>query len=167
MIDTHGNTLESIEKDCASPGWYATYSDGRPNDAVSPEVIAKAKLIQPFVPLEMELFPCPDGSVQWEDNGHTLEVYADKYKFDDTAMPFEDAVRKLVELDYTGKGFKLELTFPKEFRGHFQMDRFADSLGRVAFDVAHSLDSIHLSGNYEKELLEKLVDVFKSAKVVK
>lgn len=68
MIDCHGNTLEDIEKDCSQPGWYATYSDGRPNESVSAEVISKARLIQPFVPLEMELFPCPDGSVQWDYN---------------------------------------------------------------------------------------------------
>lgn len=92
MIDCHGNTLEGIEKDCSQPGWYATYSDGRPNEAVSAEVISKARLIQPFVPLEMELFPCPDGSVQWEDAHHTLEVYADKFKYDDEEVSFGDAV---------------------------------------------------------------------------
>ena len=92
MIDCHGNTLDSIEKDCSRPGWYATYSDGRPNEAVSAEVLSKARLIQPFVPLEMELFPCPDGSVQWEDAHHTLEVYADKFKYDDEEVSFGDAV---------------------------------------------------------------------------
>ena len=71
MIDCHRNTLEGIEKDCSQPGWYAMYADGRPNEAVSAEVISQARLIQPFVPLEMELFPCPDGSVQWEDAQHT------------------------------------------------------------------------------------------------
>lgn len=166
MLEPRGNTLETIEKECSEPGWFYTY-DNRPNEAISAEVIQKARLIQPYVPMEMELFAAPNGSVQWEDSLHTLEVYPDRYRYDDEEMTFVDAVKKLSELGYNQKGFKLELEFPKEFREHFQMDRFADSLGRVAFDVAHSLDPIHLSGNYEKELLGKLVDVFKTAKVVK
>ena len=175
MIDCHGNTLEGIEKDCSQPGWYATYSDGRPNEVVSAEVISQARLIQPFVPLEMELSPCPDGSVQWEDAQHTLEVYADKFKYDDEEVSFGDAVEKLKALDYNEREFKLELTFPKEFREHFQRDQFKDSLGRLAFDMRELLKEkmMHkssavctLSGLAEVELIEKIRDAVASGRVV-
>jgi len=176
MIDCKGNTLEAIEKDCSQPGWYAIYSDGRPNEAVSPAVIAQARLIQPFVPIEMELFPCPDGSVQWEDADHTLEVYADKFKYDDEEVSFGDAVEKLKALDYNEREFKLELTFPKEFREHFQRDQFKDSLGRLAFDarelfkekMLHKPNTLcTLSGLEEVELIEKIRDAVASGRIVK
>ena len=175
MIDCHRNTLECIEKDCSQPGWYATYSDGRPNEAVSAEVISQARLIQPFVPLEMELFPCPDGSVQWEDAQHTLEVYADKFKYDDEEVSFGDAVEKLKALDYNERECKLELTFPKEFREHFQRDQFKDSLGRLAFDMRELFNEkmanksstvCTLSGLQEVELIEKIRDAVASGRIV-
>lgn len=175
MIECHRNTLECIEKDCSQPGWYAMYADGRPNEAVSAEVISQARLIQPFVPLEMELFPCPDGSVQWEDAQHTLEVYADKFKYDDEEVSFGDAVKKLKALDYNEREFKLELTFPKEFREHFQRDQFKDSLGRLAFDMrelfkekmANKPSAVcTLSGLQEVELIEKIRDAVADGRIV-
>ena len=168
MIEPRGNTLETIEKECSEPGWFYTH-DNRPNEAISAEVIQRAKRIRPYVPMEMELFAAPDGSVQWEDTNHTLEVYADKYRYDDEEVSFTDAVKKLSELDYNQKEFKLELTFPKEFREDFQMDRFKDSLGRVLFDMKHLQESkeISMSGNYESELVDKLIEVFRDANIIR
>lgn len=174
MIEPRGNTLEAIEKECSEPGWFYTY-DNRPNEAISAEVIQRAKLIRPYVPMEMELFAAPDGSVQWEDAHHTLEVYADGYKYDDEEVSFPVAVKKLTELDYNQKEFKLELTFPKEFREHFQRDQFKDSLGRLAFDarelfkekMKHEPSAVcTLSGLLEVELIEKIRDAVASGKVV-
>lgn len=168
MIEPRGNTLETIEKECSEPGWFYTY-DNRPNEAISAEVIQRAKLIRPYVPLEMELVAAADGSVQWEDAHHILEVYADKFKYDDEEVSFAEAVKKLSELDYNQKEFKLELTFSKEFREHFQMDRFNDSLGRVLFDMKCLQESkeISMSGNYETELVDKLITAFRDANIIR
>jgi hypothetical protein len=167
MIDPRGNTLETIEKECSEPGWFYTY-DNRPNEAISAEVIQRAKLIRPYVPMEMELFAAPDGSVQWEDNRHTLEVYSDRYRYDDEEVSFDDAVEKLKALDYNEREFKLELTFPKEFREHFQMDRFNDSLQRILTDIKPTQYSTYdgMSGNYENELVKKLIKVFQGARIL-
>ena len=167
MIEPRGNTLETIEKECSEPGWFYTY-DNRPNEAISAEVIQRAKLIRPYVPMEMELVATSDGSVQWEDYRHTLEVYPDRYRYDDEEVSFADAVKKLSELDYNQKEFKLELTFPKEFREHFQMDRFKDSLQRILNDIKPTQYSTYdgMSGNYENELVKKLIDVFQDARIL-
>lgn len=174
MIEPRGNTLETIEKECSEPGWFYTY-DNRPNEAISAKVIQRAKLIRPYVPMEMELFAAPDGSVQWEDDRHTLEVYPDKYRYDDEEVSFAEALKKLSELEYNQKEFKLELTFPKEFREHFQRDRFKDSLGRLAFDARElfkeklnpkSSAVCTLSGLLEVELIEKIRDAVASGRVV-
>lgn len=174
MIEPRGNTLEAIEKECSEPGWFYTY-DNRPNEAISAEVIQRAKLIRPYVPMEMELFAAPDGSVQWEDAHHTLEVYADKFKYDDEEVSFGDAVEKLKALEYNEREFKMELTFPKEFREHFQRDQFKDSLGRLAFDMRelfkekmkHKSSVVcMLSGLAEVELIEKIRDAVASGRVV-
>ena len=174
MIEPRGNTLETIEKECSEPGWFYTY-DNRPNEAISAKVIQRAKLIRPYVPMEMELFAAPDGSVQWEDDRHTLEVYPDKYRYDDEEVSFAEALKKLSELEYNQKEFKLELTFPKEFREHFQRDQFKDSLGRLAFDarelfkekMKHEPSAVcTLSGLLEVELIEKIRDAVASGRVV-
>ena len=60
---------------------------------------------------------------------------------------------------------KLVIELPEEFREHFNMDKFKDSLGRICTD----LDEIQarrnklfynplpfMSGNYEKELMDAL-----------
>lgn len=167
MINPRGNTLETIEKECSEPGWFYTY-DNRPNEAISAETIQRAKLIRPYVPMEMELVAGADGSVQWEDYRHTLEVYPDMYKYDDKEVSFADAVKKLSELDYNQKEFKLELTLPKEFREHFQMDRFKDSLQRILADIKPTQYSTYdgMSGNYENELVKKLIEVFQDARIL-
>ena len=160
------NTLEGIEKDCVEPGWYCTYNNGRPNEAITHETIMRAKVLQPLVPPEMELFPCPDGSVQWEDDEHTVEVYPNKYRYDDEEMGIKDVVAKLRGLEVNQHELTLTITLPKEFRDHFQSDRFKDSFFRILTDLEYGNPSA-LSGNYEKELVEKLQEVFHDAKVVK
>lgn len=35
----------------------------------------KAKLVQPFIPDDFELFPCGDGSVQWENTESEDDIY--------------------------------------------------------------------------------------------
>ena len=159
------NTLENIEKDCAEPGWYSIYN-GRPNEAITHDTIMKARVIEAWVPPEMELFPCPDGSVQWEDDAHTLEVYVDKYKFDDEEMTLSQAIQKLESLKYNEEELKLTIKLPKEFRANFQGDRFKDSFFRLETDIKKYSPS-SMSGNYELELVEALREAFQNAEVVK
>lgn len=161
------NTLDNIEKDCAEPGWFGMDGDGRPNEAITHETIMRAKILQPFVPPEMELFPCPDGSVQWEDDAHTVEVYPNKYRYDDEEMRIKDVVAKLRGLEVNEHELTLTITLPKEFRDHFQSDRFKDSFFRILTDLEYSNSNDSLSGLYEKELVEKLQEAFQDAKVVK
>ena len=104
-----------------------------------------------------------------------MEVYADKFKYDDEEVSFGDAVEKLKALEYNEREFKLELTFPREFREHFQRDLFKDSLGRLAFDarelfkekMKHEPSAVcTLSGLLEVELIEKIRDAVASGRVV-
>ena len=93
-------------------------------------------------------------------------------------MTFEEywaEVEKLKALEYNEREFKLELTFPKEFREHFQRDQFKDSLGRLAFDMRelfkekmmHKSSAVcTLSGLAEVELIEKIRDAVASGRVV-
>ena len=164
------NTLESIEQTCFRDGWYMTDPNGKNNPAITKDVILAAREIQPYVPCEMELFPSPDGSVQWEDDDHTLEVYADRYKFDDQEVSFPEAIKKLKSLDYSQSDIKLELTIPKRFRRHFQTDRFVDSLCRMATDLAGVCKDprmITLSGACEIDLMETIRKAFEHARVQK
>jgi hypothetical protein len=55
---------------------------------------------------------------------------------------------------------KLLIEIPTEFEGHFNLDRFKDSLKRLEFDANY------LAGNYEKELAEMLIESFQNAKLV-
>lgn len=52
---------------------------------------------------------------------------------------------------------KLLIEIPTEFEGHFNLDRFKDSLKRLEFDANY------LAGNYEKELAEMLIESFQNA----
>ena len=165
MIESRGNTLETIEKECAEPGWFYTY-DNRPNEAISAKVIQRAKMIRPYVPMEMELVAAPDGSVQWEDNLHTLEVYADKFKYDDEEVSCEDAVGKLKALEYNDHPFRLELPLPKGFRETFQSDRFTGALRHIFMDL-ETAGPLKMSKQPERDLVEAFIDIFKNAKVVK
>ena len=54
---------------------------------------------------------------------------------------------------------KIILTIPNEFREHFFIDRFEDSLHRLNAD-AHLL-----AGNYEQELVIMLIKAFKTCEV--
>ena len=75
------NTLESIKKDCSASGW-----DGYTAEPIKDIILENAKLVQPFIPDNFELFPCGDGSVQWENSERTeddvleiIEIYEDKF----------------------------------------------------------------------------------------
>lgn len=54
---------------------------------------------------------------------------------------------------------KVIIDIPKEFVYHFETDRFADSLKRLKSD-AHLI-----AGNYEKELMDMLIEAFKNSRV--
>ena len=66
---------------------------------------------------------------------------------------------------------KLILELPEEFREHFNRDKFQDSFMRICGDIneiykSHckpSFDSLGLSGNLEKELVDILKEAFKNA----
>lgn len=49
---------------------------------------------------------------------------------------------------------------PKEFEGHYNRDRFADSLERIKEDLKR-MNFKGLSGNYELETLEMLITEFR------
>ena len=73
------NTLESIKKECSEPGW-----DGYTAEPIKDIIFENAKLVQPFIPDNFELFPCGDGSVQWEnteseDDDEIIEIYEDEF----------------------------------------------------------------------------------------
>jgi hypothetical protein len=53
---------------------------------------------------------------------------------------------------------RIEIEIPKEFEGHFEQDRFEDSLHRLCAD-AHLI-----AGNYEKETAIMLIKAFKESK---
>lgn len=74
------NLLESIKKECSESGW-----DGYTAQPINDVVLENAKLVQPFIPDNFELFPCGDGSVQWEtaesDDGiwEVIEIYENRF----------------------------------------------------------------------------------------
>ena len=50
------------------------------------------------------------------------------------------------------------IEIPQAFVGHYEKDQFEESLRRLSAD-AHLL-----AGNYEKELVEMLIDAFRQAR---
>lgn len=75
------NTLESIKKECSDSGW-----DGYTAEPINDIILENAKLVQPFISDNFELFPCGDGSVQWENSERTeddvleiIEIYENKF----------------------------------------------------------------------------------------
>ena len=73
------NILESLKKECSEPGW-----DGYTAEPIKDIIFENAKLVQPFIPDNFELFPCGDGSVQWEnteseDDDEIIEIYEDEF----------------------------------------------------------------------------------------
>lgn len=53
---------------------------------------------------------------------------------------------------------RIEIEIPKEFEGHFEQDRFEDSLHRLCAD-AHLI-----AGKYDKEVAIMLINAFKESK---
>ena len=64
------NTLESLKKECSESGW-----DGYTAEPIKDIIFENAKLVQPFIPDKFELFPCGDGSVQWEYTEREYDIY--------------------------------------------------------------------------------------------
>lgn len=63
---------------------------------------------------------------------------------------------------------KIILDIPKEFEKHFNKDRFKDSLKRIITDVTDEIESdFSISGRYEIELCEMLIEAFKNTEVRK
>ena len=62
---------------------------------------------------------------------------------------------------------KLLINIPKEFECHLYTDKFEDSLQRIKTDVKDSIYHRHnISGNYEIETLDMLIEAFKNSKEV-
>ena len=63
---------------------------------------------------------------------------------------------------------RLEIEIPKEFECHFKRDRFKDSLERIMADIEYQSDIgvTLMSGNYEYETIEMLVNAFQNSKQV-
>lgn len=63
---------------------------------------------------------------------------------------------------------KVTIDIPQEFEGQFNSDRFKDSLKRIITDVTDEIESdFSISGKYEIELCEMLIEALKKAKLVK
>lgn len=63
---------------------------------------------------------------------------------------------------------KIILDIPKEFEKHFNNDRFEDSLQRIEADIHDCINETaqnvpSISGDYELELVDMLVEAFKNA----
>lgn len=58
---------------------------------------------------------------------------------------------------------KLIIEIPKEFETHFNNDRFEDSLKRIKTFVDCPDTGDYISGLYESELCEMLIEAFKNA----
>lgn len=63
---------------------------------------------------------------------------------------------------------RLMIDIPDEFVDHFNRDRFEDSLMRIKTDVDNTIDKLngHVSGRYEKETVDMLIETFKNAMVI-
>lgn len=57
---------------------------------------------------------------------------------------------------------KIELEIPKEIEVDFVSDRFMDFFKRVESDISDGV----LCGNYEKEIVESLMNAFANAKEI-
>lgn len=58
---------------------------------------------------------------------------------------------------------KIVIDIPKEFESHYDMDKFNDSLCRIAADMMYCWTKI-ASGRYEQETLSILINAFKNSK---
>lgn len=62
---------------------------------------------------------------------------------------------------------KITLDIPKEFEQHFNEDKFKDSLLRLKTDTNYGLEHDEtISGLYEIELIDMLVEAFERSEVV-
>ena len=61
---------------------------------------------------------------------------------------------------------RVTIDIPAEFEGHFAFDHFRDSLGRIAYDL-RTYEGEPLSGRYEIETIEMLVDALQRARIYK
>lgn len=62
---------------------------------------------------------------------------------------------------------KLVIDIPKDFEQHFNEDKFKDSLLRLKADTNYGLEfESTISGNYEIELLDMLVEAFEKAEII-
>lgn len=67
----------------------------------------------------------------------------------------------------------IELEIPDNFKEHYNQDKFCDSLKRVEYDIKPCLvdyekddkNKIYLSGLYEVELVQMLIEAFNKSKV--
>lgn len=53
---------------------------------------------------------------------------------------------------------EIVIKIPKEFESHFYNDRFKDSLERIKYDIRPTDERIMLSGRYEVETIDMLLD---------
>lgn len=62
---------------------------------------------------------------------------------------------------------KITLDIPKEFEQHFNEDKFKDSLLRLKVDTNYGFEHDEtISGIYEIELLDMLVEAFEKAEII-
>jgi hypothetical protein len=62
---------------------------------------------------------------------------------------------------------KILIDIPQDFEKHFNEDKFKDSLLRLKADTNYGLEhESTISGNYEIELLDMLVEVFEKAEII-
>lgn len=67
---------------------------------------------------------------------------------------------------------KVIIDIPQEFEDHFTEDRFKDSLERIEADIHDCINETAqnvpaISGNYELELIDMLVEAFQNADEVR
>ena len=68
----------------------------------------------------------------------------------------------------SGNKILIVLELPDEFEEHYARDRFNDSLERIKCDiVSQACRSGELSGRYEEELIDALIEGFKNSKMFK
>ena len=65
----------------------------------------------------------------------------------------------------------VRLNLPREFIDHYNRDKFKESLQRIRFDIYRSYNKqIYnpcISGNYEIEILDMLIDMFSDSEIVR
>ena len=61
----------------------------------------------------------------------------------------------------------VRLNIPKEFIEHYNSNKFKESLKRIKLDMMHSYIYYRgVSGKYEIELLDMLIDAFNNSEVI-